>query len=212
MLQIEEHTIEEKILNKNGWVLDLGCVNFKFSEHMLTYCDNVISIDANPNIVNTNDRIIYKNYAVVDSDKEMFIDYHIFNDKQGNSLLKPEKDWCVHEKTIKIPTTTIHSLMIEYDINQFDLIKIDIEGSEYKLLENMDWTISKQYSVEFHDFRNMNPYYPNNELYYQKIFDDMLKYCDIIKHDRTDHPGFPLGQGSNYWDSLFILKKEYYKK
>ena len=56
--------------------------------------------------------------------------------------------------------------MTKYDIEQFELIKFDIEGSEYSILENLDWTISKQYSIEFHDFRFMNPYYPHNEFYY----------------------------------------------
>lgn len=203
MIQIGEHTIDETILNKNGWVLDLGCIDFDFSNTVLKYCNNIIGVDANPTIVNTNENIFFKNCAIVDEfDKDLMIDYHFFTDKYGNSILMSNNDMCIYDKTIKVPTITIKSLMNEYKIIQFDLIKMDIEGSEYKILDNIDWTISKQYSIEFHDFRNMNPYYPNNNLYYENLFEKMLKYCDITKHDSIDN--------LNYWDSLFTLKKEYW--
>lgn len=112
---------------------------------------------------------------------------------------------------VKVPTITLKKLMEKYSIEQFDLIKIDIEGGEYELLENIDWTISKQYSVEFHDFRGMNPFFPNDELYYDSLLAKMKQYCDVAQHEKTNHPGFPLGKGYNYWNSLFLLKKEYYK-
>jgi hypothetical protein len=57
----------------------------------------------------------------------------------------------------------------------------------------------------------MNPYYPNNEIYYLKLKEKLLNYCNISTHEMTDHPGFPEGMGRNYWDSLFVLKKEYWK-
>ena len=96
--------------------------------------------------------------------------------------------------------------MTKYGITKFELIKVDIEGAEYELLQSWDWSISKQFSVEFHDFRFMNPNYPNNELYYQSLFENKLINHKISKHELSDHPGFPMGYGSNYWDSLFVEK------
>ena len=96
--------------------------------------------------------------------------------------------------------------MKKYNIEKFELIKFDIEGSEYEILKNIDWGITKQISVEFHDFRNMNPKYPNNEKYYNEIFETNKNKYNFIKHEITDHPGFPLGLGRNYWDSLFVEK------
>ena len=93
--------------------------------------------------------------------------------------------------------------MLKYNIKKFELIKFDIEGSEYSILENLDWGISKQFSVEFHDFRSMNPYYPNNEIYYDKLLNKIKDDFNIITHTITHHPG---GAGYNYWDSLFVEK------
>ena len=205
MIEIYEHTIEETLINKNGYILDIGCLGFQFTKEMKKYCNNIIGIDPNPNIKNIPNDIIFYNKALVNNNSD-YINYHTYNDKSGNSLLKPDKDWCKYINTIKVKC-----IMKEHNIDQFELIKIDIEGGEYEFLNKIDWTISKQYTIEFHDFRNMNPYYPNNESYYDKLFSKMEKYCDIIKHKKTSHPGFPKGKGDNYWDSLFFLKKEFYK-
>jgi FkbM family methyltransferase len=210
MITLSEHTIEESIINKNGYILDLGCVNFSFSMDVKKYCDNIICVDPNPKIVNIPDGLIYKKCALVDNN-EKYVDFFIYSDVQGHSLLNPSRDWCQLVNKVRVDAINLNDIMIEYGIEQFELIKFDIEGGEYKILENIDWTISKQFSIEFHDFRFMNPYYPNNEVYYQEIFKKLLVYCDIAQHNISNHPGFPVGAGSNYWDSLFILKKEYWK-
>lgn len=210
MITIAEHTIEESIIDRNGYVLDLGCVNFGFANKIKKYCDNIICVDPNPTITEVPDFVNYEKAALYYNDDLKEIEFNIYNDIQGYSILNPEKDWCVLLNKIKVPTITITEIMKKYNIKQFELIKFDIEGAEYKILENIDWTISKQFSVEFHDFRFMNPNYPDNDLYYKNIFARMKDYCHIMQHSITDHEGFPNGLGRNYWDSLFVLKKKFF--
>ena len=210
MITISEHTFNETLINKNGYVLDVGCINFLFSNEIKEYCDNIICVDPNINISNIPDNIIFENCALI-SGLEKEVDFYMYNDIHGYSLIKKENEWCKLLGNYKSKSMNLKSIMDKYNIKQFELIKFDIEGAEYDILNNIDWTISKQYSIEFHDFRFMNPYSPNNNEYYEKLFSTMLKYCDIIKHELTHHPGFPNGLGWNYWDSLFILKKKYWK-
>lgn len=211
MITIAEHSIEEKIINKNGFILDLGCVNFGFSTKIKEYCDNVICVDPNPKIRKIPEGIIYERAAITHDSSKKNTDFYIYSDNQACSLLNLEKDWCRLLGKIEVDLITIEDVMNKYKIKQFELIKFDIEGGEYEILKNIDWTISKQFSVEFHDFRFMNPEYPNNNIYYDKLFNEMNKYCDIIQHEITDHEGFANGLGRNYWDSLFVLKKDYHK-
>lgn len=206
MITISEHTFEEKIIDKNGWILDLGCIDFSFAKNIKQYCNNILCVDPNHNITDVPEGIFYERQAVTHLEDINEQTFYIYNDKQGYSLLNPQRDWCILERTVTVPVTTIKKLMQKYNISKFELIKFDIEGAEYKILEELDWSLSKQYSVEFHDFRFMNPYYPDNEIYYTNLFKEMLQHCDIVKHEITDHPGFPFGQGKNYWDSLFISK------
>jgi FkbM family methyltransferase len=205
MITILEHTIEETIIDKNGWILDLGCVNFGFSLEMKKYCNNIICVDPNPTIKHIPDGVFYEKAALVWDDKKE-VEYFIYNDTNGYSLLNPSKDWCQLQDKIVIKSINFKDIMEKYNIEKFELIKFDIEGSEYEILQNMDWSISKQFSVEFHDFRFMNPHYPNNNKYYENLFDKIGDKFNLIKHDLTDHPGFPVGQGLNYWDSLFVEK------
>lgn len=210
MIQIAEHTINESILNKSGWALDLGCIGFNFSSGIKSYVDNVIGVDPNPSIQPVPD-IHFENVAVISNKSTESVYYNSYTDSQANSLLMPMNDICVFLSRVKVKTTTIPDLMEKYGIKQFEVIKIDIEGGEYDLLDNMDFTISKQFSIEFHDFRNMNPYYPNNDEYYSMLFYKLKEYCDIVQHTKTHHPGFNMGMGFNYWDSLFVLKEKYWK-
>jgi FkbM family methyltransferase len=208
MITISEHTLEETIIEKDGWVLDLGCINFSFAKAIQKYCDNVLCVDPNPNI-NPNEipeGLIYERVAVTHMENVSENTFYIYNDRNGYSLLNPKMDWCQLETTITVPVCTIKSLMEKYNIEQFELIKFDIEGAEYAILDNIDWNISKQFSIEFHDFRFMNPCYPNNELYYDRILPKIKEVCEVVTHEPTDHPGFPPGYGKNYWDSLFVRK------
>ena len=180
-----------------------------FSCEMKKYCNNIISLDPNLIIETIPCDVLYEKVALINDDKEI-VEFFIYNDKHGNSIMNPHNDFCRKEETIIVESTKLKKLMKKYDIKQFELIKFDIEGAEYDILKNIDWTVSKQYSIEFHDFRNMNPTSPNNEIFYSDLFENMLKFCDVIQHKKTEHPGFPKGLGDNYWDSLFILKKEYW--
>lgn len=211
MITLAEHTIEETIIDENGYILDLGCVNFGFTLEMKKLCNNIICVDPNPKIKKAPEGIIYERAAISHDSSDQMTEFFIYSDNQGCSLLNPEKDWCRLIGKIEVPLLTIKDVMEKYNIKQFELIKFDIEGSEYSILSDIDWTISKQYSIEFHDFRNMNPFSPNNEIYYNNLKEKMKDYCDIITHEITDHPGFPDGLGKNYWDSLFLLKRKYWK-
>ena len=204
--EVYEHSIIPSIINKNGWILDLGCVNFKFYNHMLQYTNNVVCVDANPNIEDVPEGCEFINSAVVPNNDIKEIQFFMYEDKNGNSLYLNPSDYCPVREVIKVPCVTINDIMIKYGIKQFELIKFDIEGGEYDILQSLDWKISKQYSIEFHDFRNFN----KDPQFYEKFNNSLLPYCDIVKHEKTHHPGFPYGRGYNYWDSLFILKKEFW--
>lgn len=208
MKTISEHTIDETIINYNGWALDLGCINFTFAKEVQKLCKNILCVDPNPNIYvdMIPEGVIYERSAITHLENIQEQTFYIYNDKNGYSLLNPSRDWCSLEGTIQIPVVTIKSLMLKYNIKQFEVIKFDIEGAEYEILKNLDWNVSKQYSIEFHDFRFMNPYYPDNERYYAELFEKNSDKINIAKHELTDHEGFPFGMGRNYWDSLFLNK------
>jgi len=202
--EICEHSIIPSLINQDGWVLDLGCVNFKFYNEVKNYTNNIICVDANPNIKDIPEGCNFINSAIISNSDIKEITFFLYEDINSNSIYLNTMDHCPVKEEIKVPCLTINEIMDIYGIKQFDLIKFDVEGAEYDILSNLDWTISKQYSIEFHDFRNFN----KDVNFYDKFIGNIINYCDIIKHEKTHHLG---GYGYNYWDSLFTLKKEFYK-
>jgi len=206
LLNIFEHSIDCDLISKTGWILDLGCINFNFYKELKKITDNIICVDPNPKIKDIPNDCIFINKAIHNINNQK-IDYFIYEDEHGNSLFKNENDYCPLIGKTQVDTISIDSIMKKFNITQFDLIKFDIEGSEYDILLNMDYTISKQYSIEFHDFRN----FLNLEDFYEKFIEKCTRHCDIIQHEKSKHAWEPVGKCFNYWDSLFVLKKEFYK-
>lgn len=203
---IFEHSIDVSLISNTGWVLDLGCINFNFYKEVKKLSNNIICVDPNPKIKDVPDGCIFINKAIHNLSNKN-IDYFIYEDQHGNSLFKNENDYSQLIGNIEIETISIEDIMKEYNIKQFDLIKFDIEGAEYDILSNIDFTISKQYSIEFHDFRN----FLNTDSFHEKFIENCSKYCDIIQHEKSKHAWEQVGKTFNYWDSLFTLKKEFYK-
>jgi FkbM family methyltransferase len=216
LVTVEEHTLSLDVLNEHSWILDLGCLNFKFSNYFINITKNIICVDANPKITTENGiipgfpipgNIIFINKAISNQDND-YIDYYVYHDINGNSIYRNDYDYAPIMEVIKVQTISIERIMSTYGIEQFDLIKFDIEGAEYDILEKIDFSISKQFSIEFHDFRN---FVIDLVKFYNSFLERAQEYCHIVKHEKTQHPGWMTGTGINHWDSLFILKKEYWK-
>lgn len=206
-----EHSIDIDLLNKNGWVLDFGCgVDFLFSKEMIKMGMQVISIDPNPKIneIPNDENIHYERCALVTDENLEFIEFDIFNDTDAASCVKTQNDVFFIKKMYNtaVKATTLKKIIKKYNIEKIDVLKLDIEGAEYDFLNSIEGPIANQISIEFHDFRGMNPHYPNNNIYYEKLFDKLTKWYSIVKHEITQHPGIGGTSGLNYWDSLLILK------
>jgi FkbM family methyltransferase len=209
---IYEHSVRTDILTPGGWVIDFGCgVDFNFSKKMVEMGMKVISVDPNPRITSTPniDNLFYERMALVVDDTIESIDLDIFNDTDAASTIKTNNDigFVSKQNTISVEATTIKKLMDKYQIEKLDVLKLDIEGAEYSVLMSIDSEIANQISIEFHDFRGMNPNYPNNELYYDQLKEKLGNMYSFVKHEKEQHRGIPGHLGLNYWDSLLVSKK-----
>ena len=199
--RIDTHSFDETILTENGWILDIGCRGYALSNYFAEKNFRVIACDPDINIKpSPHQNIIYKRIGIVGTDvKES--NYAGWSTGEGNYIT--DKRPAHASAYYKIKCNTIKDLMEEYNIKEFEIIKMDCEGSEYDILMNLDQTCTKQISVEFHDFLGLNPYYPNNEEYYSKLRNKLSNF-DFVIHAMT--PMIKHNPLMNYWDSLFIRK------
>ena len=191
---IEYLPICPQLLTPNGWVLDGGCLGFGFACEMLSRGMRVLAVDPSPRIkapVLAN--LTYRKVALVGRER-----------RNIGWVKADDEEWSFTSDEVgkKTPARTVYQLMLEYDIQRLDIVKLNVEGAEYEILENWPGPIACQISVSFHDFipgRNPKP-----EGYYQRMLAHLRQWYSAVRHEWTNkyQDGRPVG---NYWGSLFVL-------
>lgn len=189
---VAEHSFDESLIPQSGGIiLDLGCRGFQFKDYFKSP-HKVISVDI--------DDLIGSYYHVAITDFNGTIAVERFSDPQATRVNKkmtvvptPEE-----QPTRSVPCYTLDSFLKYIEIDFVDLIKMDIEGSEYQVIMSMDRPMAKQLSIEFHLHTGQYSQYE------MTLMEDKLKALGYIaiQHEMTDRHC----AGMNYWDSLFILK------
>lgn len=211
------HTYEPNIIDSNGWALDLGCNDFIMTKHLLSKGLKVIAIDPIktiniPQDILNNPNFTYLQKACVGIKKEQTVRYYEYSHWGANSIVNtPDK---LHspenhghgnnpfKESYDVDAITIQELMNEYKIEQFEFIKIDIEGAEYDILENLPKKCTKQMSIEFHAFLGLTPIKDVEE--YHKFLTEKLEDY-FVSYEQLE----PLKRNPEYWDrndTLYVLK------
>jgi FkbM family methyltransferase len=168
---VNEHTFFPAKLRseENSIVVDLGCSeggflkNFKSKFKYKKY----IGVEASPinyeKIKNFSDGNTFIINAAVCSEKRSDTNISFVideNDSSVGSFIFDENSAALKKSplTLKryiVPTIKISDIFTHYNLDKIDLLKIDIEGAEWEILNDLDseyFEKIEQISVEFHDF------------------------------------------------------------
>lgn len=213
MITICEHSFEETLLTPKGYVIDAGCGrDFTFARGLEEMGMRVICIDPYPYITEVpagNGNIYFEPRALVASEPNEKTYINLLDDPDASTIYRNNNDSHLHRITDKkeVEIVTLTDIKERYNVEQFDIIKLDIEGAEYELLDSIDYPVAKQITIEFHDFRNLNPYYPDDKKYYEELMNKIGQWYDI-QHDICPRPGW-MSANNHDWDTLLILKEEF---
>lgn len=175
---VAEHSFET--LQPNSLILDLGCIGFEFANEMrrrghAVFCVDIQKFEGN-----------YDRLAITDYNGWGWIAHN--KDKQATRFMKG----------IGVSDSVECMTLEKYSDGRFwDLIKMDIEGSERDVIYSLVKAPAKQLSIEFHLHTGV----------YSKVGVSAIvsKLHSLgyktVKHDLTEAHGC----GFNYWDSLFVL-------
>jgi FkbM family methyltransferase len=156
---IKEHSFYEDILRDEIVIIDLGACRGEFIEEMnsLYKVKKAILVEPNPtnfkHLIKRENYILYNNLI---SNKEEIIKF--WEDPKSpynGSVVFNYFNGIEHQ----IESITLDKIINDNNIDYIDILKIDIEGSEYELLENINIDILgkvNQITVEFHDFIDTN--------------------------------------------------------
>lgn len=195
LVTIAEHTIDVDRLTPGGWVLDGGCRNFGFARGLVERGCRVLAIDADPTVVAEDIpgvQFLHRAIAAEAGTRSLVMS----SDPQAR-YLTPVGSTAIGGE--KVEAMTIIDLMEPTDGLMWDVVKLDVEGAEYDILQAwpMDRPLAKQISIEFHEHVRPRP----PELY-DAIFNRLSKFYDVVQHVSEAK----YCAGYNYWDSLLVLR------
>lgn len=203
MVTIDGHTFDETLL-KDGWVIDAGCRGFNFafdisySRSMKAYPVKLDSLVLALDIENFTDipnGITFKQAALTNHSGET--ECYLFGNGTGNFIKgingEPGHSEDRPVQKITVPCITLQDIYKEIGTD-IDLLKLDIEGAEYEILENID-PIPEQITVEFHEHCHKEIH----DKYIDKVMEHLCKYyhCNLYIREWPKY---------KYMDCLFIRK------
>lgn len=175
---VAEHSFQP--LKPGSKILDLGCRGFLFTDEMRRRGHNVCAVD-----IDKLERDDYHQIAISDYVGRAGIKKN--GDPQATSIKKGGEVVCMDLEMLCTFTMTPF----------WDLIKMDVEGSELEIIRSLERAPARQLSIEFH---------LHTGIYKLESVEAMIARLHslsykTVKHDYTSEHGC----GYNFWDSLFVL-------
>ena len=150
-----DHHFYQKALGPSSLVVDLGLHKGQFSQFVMSeYRSHVIGLEANPYLFEKLDRFPqgrFINLAI--SDQDLPVVFNVSTNPEASSVLREMAESFGPSAKVTVPGITLDSLFKRYSITHVDLLKVDIEGSEFDMLMTAsEETLAKvaQITVEFH--------------------------------------------------------------
>lgn len=105
-------------------------------------------------------------------------------------------------KIIETVAQTLPDILSAYHIDKLDVLKLDVEGAEFEILENLKSPIATQITVEFHDFKNRAKW---DDQYFNNLLQHLTRVgYTTVQHEMTN---FGSEESNGHWDSLFVETK-----
>lgn len=189
--------------NKDSVVIDLGANKGNFSKEIIKKYkfSKLILVEPHPglakelkDIFKDNDSVKIIEAAIGDKTDDS-IEFYLSKNREAGSVNKNiiecegADDVCAK---INVRTITLKDIIERFDIKKIDLLKIDIDGSEYDLFHSLTGEASgiiNQISVKFHDNIGVSS-------------KEATKEC-VHKLKRLGYSYYNPSKDNNYMDCLF---------
>jgi len=175
---IDNHSVRTDLLT-GGPVLDAGCRGNRFGDWFRERGHDTWGLDPAP------DSDAEHKYALVEPSQGWQVRLVMTKDKEAR-----------HVGPVGI---LVNSFSIgEFPIKLWDVVKLNIEGSEYGVLAQWPGPIARQIVCSFHEHTPQG----QGEEKIAEIIKHMEQWYTVLQH--TKEPRY--GCHKNYWDTLMILR------
>lgn len=197
---LDEHTLATNLLTPGGYALDVGCRNFRFSGLLIDRGLHVIGIDPAPDVWLGYDGPVVGIQAALEHGGPDRVKLHYEDNGNGTHVVDASREGV---GIFESPVVRLPWIMETYQIKHWAVVKFDLEGGEFALLQNWPGPIATQVSVEFHSNNPRTP--PNVDEVHAQIRAHMSQWYDVVYGAEK-----VLQWGRwDYFDLLFVLKPSF---
>ncbi len=153
---IRGHHVRTDVLNSRSVVVDAGAHRGEFSAILKSeFRCRCILIEANPTLAASLERsgigpVISGALAADDGHTTFYLEKNLESSSVVRATTEPETE------TIEVKTFSLETVLAKSGSGRIDVLKLDIEGSEFPFIENSPAHLLEriaQITVEFHDFQ-----------------------------------------------------------
>lgn len=188
---IDNHSVAVDLL-KGGPVLDAGCRGLRFAKWFTERGHKVIGLDPAP-------EVIPESYGLLRVYSLALVDQPLSGKKVNLVLTDDLEARFIGGGTgVPVNSISIGNLSMESDVSHWDVIKLNIEGSEYDILDNWPGPIANQIVFSFHEHTDRK----RGREECDRIINKLRQWYDI--YNQVWEPRYCTY--ANYWDVLAIKK------
>lgn len=208
--QHNEHSFDLDLLLsvKNPVAIDVGCRGFSIAKQLVPLGVKVYSLDIDDAVATHSDASASR----VESFHHLAMLGESDRSRQGPLVgvqrCSDPAATCVCEGILdreRVATTTLAKFLTEMTLLRVDLLKLDCEGSEYGIIEDVahsKFPMARQITVEYHDHCGKMP--PGGPMWFDQIARLLSRNYEIVKHKRETPPW---GGQPSYVDCLYIARE-----
>jgi len=198
---VDEHSFDPAMLCGLP-VLDVGCRGFKLARHFASRGHLVVAVDPDPEVRMESpvENILTRNLAI--TSRELYGDAVLWKFGNGTANYLARKGWAAPASAaaVQVGAVDILTLMDWMLVEEWDLVKLDCEGEEYRILADWPGPVARQISVEFHEHAGRNA---EGEAWYERVlWRHLSRWYRVVRHEKEPRHC----AGENYWDTLLVRK------
>jgi len=190
LLTVDNHSFREDLLTK-GPVLDAGARGFVFAKWFADRGHHVYAFDPSPDIGEAPKGVTLYEAALVGKKYPRGMHLHLSSDPNAWHTQVDKDAYSVPVEAVSLNALPMAGV-------QWDLIKLNIEGSEYDILDEIDGPIARQIVFSFHEHTDR----ARGRAECDRIIDKLRRWY-VIQNQVWEKR---YGCIENYWDVLAIEK------
>lgn len=195
---IDNHSVAVDLL-KGGWVLDAGARGHIFTRNLAKRGCKVLALDPGWDVPPIDEQNIKTaRLALVGIGQPSYWKLGLIEDQNAMRLETPMDSVPEHNPRHACVADNITNFMNQLNITCWDVVKLNIEGSEYEVLETWPGPIADQIVFSFHEHTDRK----RGKEECDRIINKLRQWYDI--YNQVWEPRYCTY--ANYWDVLAIRK------